>query len=227
MWLKDSYVLSTGFDATRQREVRLRDTRNFSRSLKSFSFDASTGYVYTICAKGWAKAKRRILFWSYSIITFLGIAFLFAFGQCELPLMPLLVEMLENHLFFSLTKHVTKMLWPKGCVVWDKSYFLVSFYHSDMRYTNLQIVLDNWFVFCRVIMPFFDADTNMLFLAGKVKKFAFLFPILSVNTPFWVTMWLFSNTVGKSPKIRKYSYQCPKYQTKYLHSFFFSMWTAP
>ena len=33
-------------------------------------------------------------------------------------------------------------------------------------------------------MPFFDADTNMLFLAGKVKNSLSCSFALSVNTPF-------------------------------------------
>ncbi len=43
LWLKDNHVLTTGFDMMRQREVKLRDTRNFSSSLKTSSLDTSTG----------------------------------------------------------------------------------------------------------------------------------------------------------------------------------------
>ena len=104
------------------------------------------------------------------------------------------------------------------------SYLLVSFYRSDIRHTILQIVWDNWFVFSRVMMPFFDADTNMLFLAGKVKiTFVFSFfhredSLYNCNETFKLYI-----TERKSTKVRKYSHQCRKYETEDSCSCLFSL----
>ena len=95
-WAQDS----TPRDRGRSGSGTLGISANHWRAFPSMHQQGMcTRYVLKAIHSDRGKATwRRILFWSYSIITFLGIAFFFAFGQCELPLMPLLVEMLENHL---------------------------------------------------------------------------------------------------------------------------------
>ncbi|KAK1798175.1 hypothetical protein P4O66_000669 [Electrophorus voltai] len=50
LWVKDDYILTTGFNQHRQQEVKLWDTRSLNSSLSSVSLGTSNGYEHRVVA---------------------------------------------------------------------------------------------------------------------------------------------------------------------------------